>query len=255
MEFIGQGAILNELNYLLTAIDNGENFNVLFRAPSGYGKTTLGLICLKRLGLDTSFYYIPEDGKLNYFYPNRRFHFLDEIHTLVNPETIYPTLDDGNYTFFLATNESGNLKEPLVNRCIELIFAPYTEEERLQILKTYLQHELSDEFLQEILNRTTTPRNIRNTCRRLDYIINSVGVPNSFEELNNILEGVMQIRTGGLTNLDRIYLNFLEEVGRASLQTLIYGTGLDKNTILRDIEPRLLYTKVIKITSKGRELW
>lgn len=254
MEFIGQEAILNELNYLITAVNNGENFNVLFRAPSGYGKTTLGLICLKRLGLDNSFYYIPEDGKLNYFYPERRIHFLDEIHTLVNPETIYPTLDTGNFTFFLATNESGNLKEPLVNRCIELIFAPYSENERFQILKTYLQHDLEEEFLLDILSRTTTPRNIKNTCRRLDYIFKSMGIPSSLEELNNILEGVMQIRTGGLTNLDRVYLEFLEAVGRASLQTLIYGTGLDKNTILRDIEPRLLYTKIITITSKGREL-
>lgn len=254
MEFIGQGALLSELEYLINSIESGENYNVLFRAPSGYGKTTLGLTCLKRLDLNNSFYYIPEDGKLNYFYPDRRFHFVDEIHTLTTPEILYPNLDSGEFTFLFATNESGNLKEPLINRCIELIFAPYDDEERLSMVNLYLQHSLSSNFLEEILNRCTTPRNIKNTCRRLDYIFNSVGVPNSIDELNEILEGVMQIKTGGLTNLDQIYLDFLREVGHASLQTIVYGTGLDKNTILRDIEPRLLYTKIIRISSKGREL-
>jgi len=50
MEFIGQNTIITELKYLLADIERGNNFNILLRAPSGFGKTTLGLICLNRLG-------------------------------------------------------------------------------------------------------------------------------------------------------------------------------------------------------------
>jgi len=47
-----------------------------------------------------------------------------------------------------------------------------------------------------------------------------------------------------MNKLDEIYLNYLKNVGgRASINSISYGTGITKTEILREIEPGLLYKK------------
>ena len=42
MTFIGQKKVVLELNLLMESVlHNNKNYNILFRAPSGYGKTSL----------------------------------------------------------------------------------------------------------------------------------------------------------------------------------------------------------------------
>jgi len=57
---------------------------------------------------------------------------------LKEPEFLYYFLDSGKFTFFLLSNESGNLKEPLINRCIPFIFHPYSQKEINLMVKTRL---------------------------------------------------------------------------------------------------------------------
>lgn len=257
MEFIGQENIIEELRYLLADIREGRNYNLLFRAPSGFGKTTLGLICLNSFGLNDSYYYIPDtDGNINLnAIREKRFHFIDEVHLLKTPEPLYQYLDTGNYTFILASNESGNLKEPLINRCIPFIFEPYSDDELYQITRRYINQNLPDEFILEVSRRCKrNPRIIKVTCTRINYIVKNYRI-NSDEDYMGILENILQIKGGGLNRHDLIYLEYLERTGgHASLNALSSGTGLDKNLILSEIEPGLLYLGIIKITSKGREL-
>jgi Holliday junction resolvasome RuvABC ATP-dependent DNA helicase subunit len=258
MEFIGQNTIITELKYLLADIERGNNFNILLRAPSGFGKTTLGLICLNRLGLSNSYYYVPnEEGNINMeVIKNRRFHFIDEVHTLKTPEPLYQYLDSGEYTFFLASNESGSLKEPLINRCIPFIFEGYTDDELYYITQRYLNNPLlPNSFILEISRRCKrNPRIIKITCTRINYIIKNYRI-NSDKDYITILDNVLQIKNGGLNRHDEIYLDFLKRIGgHASLNVISSGTGLDKNLILSEVEPGLIYLGLIKITSKGREL-
>jgi Holliday junction resolvasome RuvABC ATP-dependent DNA helicase subunit len=258
MEFIGQDIIIRELDYLLTDIKNGNNYNILFRAPSGYGKTYLSLLCLNYLGLGESVYYVPNyKGEIGEIDEKKRYHFIDEVHILINPEILYPIMDSRKYTFILASNESGNLKEPLINRCIPFIFSKYTIEELMRIVKIHLRvFNIGDEFANIIATHCkNNPRIIKITCERLCYIMRVKGIPRTAEGLLEILENIMYVKAGGLNRLDEIYINYLRRIGgKGSLGTISSGTGLDKNLILTEIEPLLLNLGVIKITSKGREI-
>lgn len=250
MRFIGQKRILEELNYLVKDIKNNNvNHNLMFRAPSGYGKTTLGFILIKSFGgLDSCNYYVPDSkGEIN-FKANKRFLFIDEIHTLGVPEVLYPFMDSNNYTFVLMSNESGGLKEPLRNRCIQLIFDKYSDEDAIEICRGFIP-ELPDDKLKIIQERIgNNPREIKIYCERISTFFR-----NSNLGLEEILDR-MDIKEDGMNIMDGIYLNVLDRLTTASLNTIVQLTGLDRTTIVSEIEPKLLYTGKILITSKGRSI-
>lgn len=255
--FRGQERIVKELENLLEDLVHGINMNFIFRAPSGYGKTTLGLLCLNILGINNSAMYIPEDGMLNRpIQENLRFHFIDEVHTLKSPEFLYPLMDSGQYTFFLASNESGDLKEPLRNRCIPFLFSQYSLTDMEGVVRGHLDTKLNDEMINLIARRCrNTPRVAKIVCQRLESVFRNYLIPTNTDDLEMILNELLYIRENGINQLDETYLDYLESVGgRASLHTLISGTRIDKTTILTEIEPHLLYLKRIRITSRGREL-
>lgn len=166
--FRGQKRIVKELGILLDDVVGGRNLNFLFRASSGYGKTTLALLALNILGFGSSAIYIPEDGVLNMpFQEQLRFHFIDEIHTLKSPEFLYPIMDSSEYTFFLASNESGDLKEPLRNRCIPFIFSQYSLEEMGGVVRNNLSIQLEENMINLIASRCRgTPRVAKIICTR-----------------------------------------------------------------------------------------
>ena len=259
--FHGQTIIINELNLMLDAmINDGQNYNILFRAPSGHGKTTLALYCMSALGLENCAYYLPntEGNDLSRrFNEKKRIHTIDEIHELKTPEFLYPLMDTGEYSFFILSNESGKLKEPLRNRCIPFIFHPYSSEELAQIVGFDLEkYDFPEEFKKEIADRSRgNPRVAKRICERLEYVFRSYIIPEDLETLREILEEVLYIKEKGLNRLDEIYLEYLEEVGgRASLLSLISGTKIDRITILTEIEPLLINQNLIEVTSRGRIL-
>jgi len=259
MEFIGQTSWKEEYLGIYNEMLRGENFNIIFRAPSGYGKTLLALRTLNCLGVDTGVYYFPSADGLSLEPPFRewkRIHIIDEAHGLKNQEFFYPLMDIGKYTFFFLTNESGLLKEPLINRCIQFIFQPYTPEELTQIIEFVLRkYNLPYELLLEIGRRSIHPRDAKILGQRLSIIFNNYGTPKTIDELDNFLSRIMGIDQDGFSPLERTYLEFLRRSGGiASLDTISYGTRFDRGTILRDIEPRLIYRNKIKISSKGRTL-
>jgi Holliday junction DNA helicase RuvB len=165
-------------------------------------------------------------------------------------------MDSKRYVFLLASNESGELKEPLKNRCIQFIFSPYSNQDMNLIVSDILnKYNLSEEVTNEIASRCrSTPRIAKVVCERLSYIFKSYLVPRNLAELDQILNGILNIRANGINEMDQIYLNYLYDVKKSSLTNLIYSTGIDKNTILTEIEPHLLHLKLIRITSKGREI-
>lgn len=260
IEFIGQEKIWTEVSLVVEDIkNNGNNHSIIFRAPSGYGKTTLALMCINFIGLNKSMYYFPSDDGLGMTPPlnlNKKISILDEAHRYKNQERLYPLMDSGEYSWFILTNETGSLKEPLVNRCIQFIFQPYTKENLSKIAENSLAtYKFPQEFLSEIGKRCIHPREVKITCERLRIVFNNYLIPKTLEEFNSILEEILGINDNGFTVMEENYLNFLGKVGGvASLNTIANGLRVDKATILRDIEPKLLYTNKILISSKGRKL-
>lgn len=251
---MGQKKIIAEMNYYLPLIQNNEkNFNFLFRAQSGLGKTSLALIYAQYIGLNKCQYCFPIDGKVNLFL-DKKVIVIDEIHTLENAEILYPLMDSNTKTFFLLTNESGSLKEPLVNRCINFIFEHYTIGELVEIAKLYLEIDLPNRWIISLIERSKEiPRNIKINISRLNIILkNRHGITES--EFNDTFTNILNISPDGLTEHDRIYINYLSVVKISSLQNIVSFTGIDRDTILREIEPYLIYKKYMIVTTKGR-LW
>jgi len=250
--FIGQEKIKRELGALMPEIKRGINYNILLVAPSGYGKTTLAYKLLGMLPNDQSEVSGPPDFNFN---PYLRVHFMDEMHELGSPEALYPYLDSRRYVVILATNETGSLKEPLVNRCIPLIFEPYSKSEMKRIIYSRLPR-MPDLFVNDLVKYTKyNPRVADMLCQRLDYVIDVNGMPENLEMLHEVILNTLNISEDGLGPLERRYVDFLRSVGgSASLSLITNGTRIDQKTIERDIEPLLVLQGRLAIGHKGRSL-
>ncbi len=241
MKFYGQERLKAELNLILIDIkEKGINHNILLRAPSGFGKSTLMMVSMSYLGWENCLYFIPDSVTPTL---NRRIILVDEVHLLEVPEILYPAMDSGNQSFFLATNESGVLKEPLVNRCIQLNFEPYSPSVILQMIRDQIKLNEEDEQIL-VAASGLNPRIVKKLIERIRIIGTAYEKP---------LE-ILGIDTDGFSAQERNYLSALQELGSASLKTISAVTHISEAEILRDIEPKLLYQKKIIITSKGRKI-
>jgi Holliday junction resolvasome RuvABC ATP-dependent DNA helicase subunit len=254
MNFHGQIRIFSELEYLIPAMREGQNLNILIRAPSGYGKTKLAVHIALSVDENNCELFLANE-RFEEFSSEKRIIIIDEVHLITNPEFLYPHMDSGKHIFILCSNEFGQLKEPLSNRCIDLTFDLYSDQEIGEIIFEDFQRNsftLSDPFVIEVVrNSNGIPRTARNLVKTLSMIFKIKGVPDSIESLQDILRNTLQLEDG-LNPLHRRYLDYIQKVERASLDTLIFATRLDKSTILREIEPVLINKNLIRITSRGR---
>jgi Holliday junction resolvasome RuvABC ATP-dependent DNA helicase subunit len=243
--------------YLKQAIKQGENTNLLLVAPSGLGKTTLAYLFISEL---RSWNKTQVSGPPDFIYnPQKRFHIFDEVHEHDQPEALYPILDSGRHTFIFATNEVGLLKEPLINRChYQWFFEPYSREDLRNIAFHLFSlrgfNALPVDYIDFCVDRCNgVPRQLRNIVYRLSVIFNAF-IPENIEQLTEVVSTVLNISDGGLNAHDRIYLEFLKDNGRASLDLICHATGITKETVQRIIEPNLVRSGLIRITSRGREI-
>jgi len=253
MEFIGQRGICRELEMISDGCVEGNNYNILLSAPSGFGKTTLALLFLQGKGLEYSSIGNPPDFKID---RRKRYVFLDEIHMIKEPEYLYGLLDSGQHTFLLATNETGIIKEPLLNRCIILEFGDYTDREAAVIIENIMGFRLPDPIIEVLLKVTSkVPRQMKMLCTRLKYIFRTYGVPEYSEVFLQLLSNILDIDERGYNPVQRRYLEYLDTIGgQASITTIANGLRVPKATLLREVEPRLLYDKKLIISSRGRSL-
>lgn len=258
-DFIGQKAVIKQLDILGEEIKQGKNLNIILAARSGYGKTTLSYAFVKWLDpnyLKTSIVY---GGHFENLIGDRRFQILDEAHLIENPEFLYAHMDSGKYTFIILTNEYYDLKEPFYNRCHEFIFADYTDSDMIAICeKTLKTHKTTIprygiEFIAKHVGRGVPRRLIRLT-ERLCYYFKQTGVPITRQQFIQEVENFLSIRKG-FTEFDISYLEFLNENdGKASLNLITNSTRIPKKVILEEVEPYLVKQGLIRITSKGRQL-
>jgi Holliday junction resolvasome RuvABC ATP-dependent DNA helicase subunit len=250
--FVGQEKIKKELVPLIAEIKNGRNYNILLIAPSGYGKTTLAYKILSCFPIGE--FEISEPPEFP-FTQELRYHFLDEVHELKTPEVLYPLMDSREFTIILATNETGELKEPLVNRCVPLIFEPYSKPEMKRIICSKLP-QLNLIFVDVIVSISKgNPRIASILCERLDYIFNANGYPNSMEEMKGTLTEILNISPEGFSPYEIRYINFLRTAGgHASLDLIVNSTRIDKKTVLRDVEPTLILSGKVVIDHRGRSI-
>jgi Holliday junction resolvasome RuvABC ATP-dependent DNA helicase subunit len=259
MDFVGQKELIEELLGFVEQMRKGKNFNFLFSASSGYGKTDLASRICSLLEPDPKniAYYQVEEGRTFDFRPFCRIQIIDEAHFFSGPEVLYQYMDSGKYIFFLLTNERVRLKEPLENRCIRFSFKDYSLEEITFIVKRKMSDEkivLSDELCSIIAKESNlVPRVAIKLCERLINLFLLHGLPKSTLDVTQLLEKYLGV-IDGLDLEHRKYLNYLKSIEFASLDTLCGVLSLDRNYIKLVVEPLLLKRGLITITGKGRTL-
>lgn len=256
VEVIGQRNLLGELERILRDIkERDRNHSIILIGSSGMGKSHVIKVIANVLGVRNCLSY--HSDRFNGINKNLRFHIIDEIHVLQTPEVLYPLIDSKNYTFLLSTNEYGGIKEPLLNRCITLPLEPYNLNDMAAMSRLYFKKEgfyfTNPELYKSIATVSRdNPRTLIEIVTRLSLIFRDSGTPNTVNELDYLLMSLgVDVKTG-MTHWDKEYLSFLKTVDRASLATISSVLSIDKQFILKYIEPFLLKNGYIQITSRGR---
>jgi hypothetical protein len=253
--FIGQTRIWSELEIILPELrSTGNNTSFLLRAPSGYGKTIMSFKMANYLDPNNYYYLLPNNDGIINLNLNKRVYIIDEAQTCSNQEIFYPLIDSGRYIFIFTTNEAGELREPLQNRCINYIFSEYNDDELREMVDIYLVDKpVGFNYYPYFTNYSRCPRVLNRLCQRLGYIFRNRGIPHSELEFRSIFENVLNIRDG-LDEQQLRYIRFLLTTRSASLDLISTMIGVDKASIKRDIEPSLIYKNLITITSRGRSM-
>lgn len=255
MYFIGQKHIMKQLQIILPELFEKKNIgcNILLRAPSGYGKTTMALSICKYLSGNFFQIYWADWTEYNF---RKRVIFIDEIHRIKQFEVLYGPMDSGKHVFIFATNQDGNLPEALCTRCYEFIFGDYSTEELMLIAKDSSSFSTTDESLEVIVESgNRNPRVIKSLVSRLNiYFDRSPEINSRTANFREIMKNIFSIEDG-LDNLCRNYLQTLQDLGGTSSLFLLKSVlHVDENTLKREVEPILVKKGKIRITSRGRSL-
>lgn len=258
MNFIGQHHIMNVLAIMLPELMKNptEGASLLFDGPSGYGKTTLALSLCDYFTeyAGRGFEYYLYDSKPFVF--RSRVIFVDEIHRIKDFEILFPHLDRKNKIFIFATNHSGNLPEALLTRCDHFVFTEYDNEELMLMAIEAAKFRTSDaNFLKLIIAANRNPRVLKSLVDNFGRYFNQFPEVNPVTaDFDEILATVFQI-FDGMDTLARRYIEVLETIGgRASLTLLSNILHIDAETLRTSVEPNLLKSGRIQISSKGRQI-
>lgn len=257
MFFIGQEHITYSLGDILYYTEKTkQGVSILFRGPSGYGKTELAKKCCNFL-VGRKYQY--SVGEKIVFNEDIWVHLIDEVHLIDHPEILYPIIDSGKYVFIFCTNFDSVLPEALSNRCHNFTFVDYTEKNLIDIFRCHSKLQINEPVINHIIDVAgRNPRIIVKTfIKTLEmhfYKKEEQLAAMTDDQLIEHIDSLFGIKDG-LDRVSRHYLETLEKLGgRSNINLIAASMKLDINTIKYSVEPALLYKKKIKISSRGREL-
>jgi Holliday junction DNA helicase RuvB len=289
-DFTGQRSIKDNLGVMVQSAQMRKTSldHTLFSGPPGLGKTTLGHIIARELGVNmhmTSGPALERSGDLAGILSGLEAHdvlFIDEIHRL-NPvveENLYPAMEDyyfeivigegpharsmklslPPFTLVGATTRAGLMTAPLRDRFGYVARLDFYEPDELATIVSrsaaILEIGIDDGGALEIARRSRgTPRIANRLLRRVrDYAVVD-GLDTIDVELASYALEKIDVDGMGLDYLDRLYLEALVEKfdgGPTGLETLAAAIGEEKNTIEEVVEPFLLQRAFIQKTPRGR---
>jgi len=290
--FIGQAEARANLGvFIESAKLRGEAMDhALFHGPPGLGKTTLGQIIARELGVNfrmTSGPVLARAGDLAAILTNlepRDVLFIDEIHRLhpVVEEVLYPAMEDFEldlvigegpaartvrielqpFTLVGATTRLGLLTTPLRDRFgIPIRLQFYSAEDLYEIVARgarMLGIPAEEGGLREIARRARgTPRIAGRLLRRVIDFAVVEGDGRLTPAIADRALTRMSVDNLGLDGADRRYLSMIAENyagGPVGVETMSAALSESRDAIEEVIEPYLLQQGLIQRTPRGRML-
>jgi Holliday junction DNA helicase RuvB len=289
-EFIGQQKVKENLRvWIDAAIARREPMDhALFHGPPGLGKTTLGELIARELGVNirtTSGPALEKPGDLVGTLTNLRngdILFIDEIHRLrpIIEEFLYPAMEDykieirlsegpkaqtitmpiERFTLIGATTRYGMLTAPMRARfgIIErLNYYPAPDLEQIVMRSSeVMQVGIDNGGADEIARRSRgTPRVANRLLRRVRDFAQVKGSGFITREVAAKALQMLDVDEFGLDDMDgRILKTIIEKFdgGPVGLGTIAAAVGEDANTIEEVYEPFLLQNGFVQRTARGR---
>ncbi|OAB49106.1 Holliday junction branch migration DNA helicase RuvB [Mycoplasmopsis gallinarum] len=291
-QFIGQKKLIKTLKAMIEGSKNRKEplDHILFYGPPGVGKTSLATIIaneterkihflqgslLEKKSDILSVFSVLNEGDIV---------FIDEIHSINKnvEELIYGAMEDfkidiiigpegdskvmrmnlKKFTLLGATTQINLISKPLKDRFgLKAKFNIYELEEIKEILKQSaktLNIKIDDDNLLVVAEHS------RNTPRIANHLLKRIDDFAQFNKLTNINKNLiietfkhLELFPLGLTREHIDYLNVLNDLFNekfASINTICGILNADKNNLINDIEPLLIFHQFIIKNARGRKI-